>query len=91
MSWSFQGVGKPSKIPAAIDKAIEGYGATDPNNQSRKEFELAAVALKSLVAMNSDDNAVSVEANGHANFDTNGKMTYGQCQVTIKSFYGFIG
>jgi hypothetical protein len=90
MSWSFQAVGKPSKIPAAIDKAIDGYGPAGPNNQSRKEFELAAVSLKSLIAMNTDDNAVSVDANGHANFDVDGKMTYGECQVTIKLIYGLI-
>ena len=90
MSWSFQGIGKPSKIPAAIDKAIEGYGTPSPDNQSRKEFECAAGPIKALVAMNSDDNAVSVEANGHAQFNPDGSIKYGQCTVTIKSFYGMI-
>lgn len=90
MSWSFQGVGKPSKFPAAIDKAVEGYGPAEPGNQSRREFESAAAAMKILILMNSDDNAVSVSANGYASFDAAGKMTYGLCHVEINSLYGLV-
>ena len=90
MSWSFSGIGKPSKIPAAIDKAIEGYGTPSKDNQSRAEFESATPHLKALVLMNSDDNAVRVEASGHANFDASGKMVYGSCKVQIEPVYGLI-
>lgn len=84
MTWCFSGVGRASKMPEAIDRAIETYGEASEVNQSRKEFELVAPHLKALCLMNTDDDAISVNANGHAVFDSDGKMTYGSCLVKIE-------
>ncbi len=90
MSWSFQAIGKPSKIPAAIDKAIEGYGPDSHTNLSRREFAAAALHLKALVLMNGDNFAVNVEASGHAQFGSEGRMAPGSCSVKIEPIYGLV-
>lgn len=78
MSWSFQGVGTPAALKAAID--VEGAKAT---GQSKEEYDQAAAHLKGLLDAANDASAVHVEASGSASF-VNGARTYAYISVSIK-------
>jgi hypothetical protein len=85
MSWSYQGVGKPEKVCADIDAAVEKcYG------QSKVEFAEAAPHLKALVAGNVGEKlVVSLSAGGHGTF-VDGKKVHGNCSVTLQVLYGWV-
>jgi hypothetical protein len=75
MSWSYEGVGKPSALIADLDKAVSSYGAPGETNVSRTEFAAAAVGMKALLAEASDDCVYSLRAAGHASWDYEGTAT----------------
>jgi hypothetical protein len=99
MSWSFQAVGRPDAVLRALD--TQNAGLTD---QSKVEWDEAKPALKALVGANAGNVMVEVNASGHAQVevrpvahDTEGSPTKtervrvaGQCNVTIRSLYGFV-
>lgn len=78
MSWSFNGVGKPAALKAAIDKAAEGY-----SGQSKAEFDDVIPHLKGMLDAAHEEAAVSIEANGHASF-ADGKRTYANVFVKVQ-------
>ncbi len=84
MSWSFYGVGKPKALGSAIDRYANNFGDT-ATSQSRREYDEAAPALKTLVGCAPENQAVSVNASGHASFDGEGRKTSGNISVEIKT------
>lgn len=84
MSWSFDGIGKPAALAAAIDKGVDSYGPAVPNNYSRQEFEEAAPHLKALIAEADPESVVEVRAGGSATWLA-GRRSGGDIRVSIRT------
>ena len=84
MSWHFSGVGKPDALKRAIDTEVQGYG--DPaTSQSRREYDEAAPALKTLIGAAPAGAVVSDTASVHASFDDHANRNGGGINVDIKT------
>jgi len=78
MSWSNQWIGRPS----AIARELQNYSG-ELQGQGRSEYDTVKDALISLVLANSDQEAILLDANGHAHENpTSGR--YASCQVSLK-------
>ncbi|HEY3390118.1 MAG TPA: hypothetical protein VGK38_11140 [Prolixibacteraceae bacterium] len=83
MSWSVSFLGTPANVAAALtaqSATLEG--------QSKKEYDVAYPAIVTLVQSNvgPESMKVDVQANGHATF-VDGKISYSNCNVTVKQVY----
>lgn len=85
MSWNVSFIGKPENVV----EALTAHSAT-LTGQSKVEYDEVYPAIATLVSQNvstSEGNLIKVVANGHANIGTDGIKTYGQCSVSVESFY----
>jgi len=81
MSFSITVVGKVAAIKRKLD--AESARLT---GQSKTEFDAVKPAIEIILDQNvspMSDDALRVDANGHASFDAAGTKTQGSCQVTI--------
>ena len=91
MSWSFSASGKAS----ALKQAIEEHSNNRLTGQSLAEWEEAKPSLLALVAANTDDVGVWVNASGSAIWDYKGtpdpqEKTHSQCACVIEPLWGSI-
>lgn len=84
MSWSISIIGKPDKVV----EELSVYSDT-LTGQSKIEYDEAKPHLQALISQNLGENIiVNLQASGHANFDSEGKRTYGACTVNLSLLYG---
>jgi hypothetical protein len=106
MSWSFQAIGSPEKVAAALEGHSEKINK-DPNDYCRKEFDEAKPHLIALVQQNfvAEDRAyskpvISIQASGSATTErppagsgegAPSRKVQSSVSVEIKSIYGWVG
>jgi hypothetical protein len=83
MSWSVSFLGTPANVATALT----AQSAT-LSGQSKEEYDVAYPAIVTLVQQNvgPENMKVDVQANGHATF-VDGKVSYSNCNVTVKQVY----
>jgi len=83
MSWSVSFLG----TPANVAEALTAQSAT-MTGQSKEEYDVAYPAIATLVLANvgPESMKVDVQASGHATF-VDGKVSYSNCNVTVKPVY----
>lgn len=79
MSWSWNGIGKPSKVKAALAKF--GDGLTD---MSKEEFDGVRPGIDALLDANTEDHAISLSASGHG-WRQDGVLQHSTCQIDLKN------
>lgn len=85
MSFSISVVGKPDAIKRKLDE--ESARLT---NQSKVEFDALKPALETILDQQVSNGVIHLSANGHAQFNTDGVKTYGNCNVDVKPLGAFL-
>lgn len=84
MSWSFSAIGTPKGVAAKIQYELDKKICSGPEEDARINIMSAA---KALALGTKGDNAVKVEANGHAS--SNGDYCTQNAQLKVEPVYGF--
>lgn len=79
MSWSWSGIGKPSKVKQAVGQ----YGET-LTGMSKDEFDAVRPALDAVLDANTDDHAVSLSASGHG-WKEGDVLKHSTCQIDLRN------
>jgi hypothetical protein len=91
MSWSVSAIGKPASVAAKVQKDLDGYRCTDPEEGVK---QAAGVAILAAVNAQSANSVVRVTASGHQSpiYDEKGQTVgfQNQLQMIVEPIYGFV-